>query len=204
MKYFSHLTDYFLSKRGSIFWNQRKITNLIRLKRKISAANNLNMKSKTKRLIFIALFIILPVQYGLVGIIGVMESEPWPAFVFPGFKSVYVFESGFEIDQTYFEVYPENRDEPVQLLPYELFRELPRSQISGFMRAHFRDVEMIESLSQEAKNWIQTEAYRALDLRPERVDIVDAKSFFAGKMKEMQPDSTVEQFRVTLYFNGHE
>jgi hypothetical protein len=162
------------------------------------------MKSKTKRLIFITLFIILPVQYGLVGIIGVMKSEPWPAFVFPGFKSVYVFESGFEIDQTFIEVYPENRDDPVILLPYKLFRELPRSQISGFMRAHFSDADMIETLSQEAKNWIQTQAYRALESRPVRMDIVDAKSFFTGKMKDIQPDSTVEQFRVTLYFNDHE
>ena len=162
------------------------------------------MKSKTKRLIFIILFICLPVQYGLVGIIGVIKSEPWPAFVFPGFKSVYVFESGFEIDQTYFEVHPVNRGEPVKLLPYELFRELPRSQISGFMRSHFRDAKTIESLSQEAKNWIQTEAFRALESRPDRVDIVDAKSFFTGKMKDMQPDSTVEKFRVTLYFNDYE
>jgi hypothetical protein len=47
------------------------------------------MSRRTVRYIFIATMVFLPLQYVLVGIIGSIRSEPWPAFVFPGFKNVY-------------------------------------------------------------------------------------------------------------------
>ena len=157
------------------------------------------MKPKTIRFIFVALLIWLPVQYGLVGILGVTYSEPWPAFVFPGFKSVYVYDRGFEIDQTFFEIYTHVQSEPVVVLPYQLFPELPRSQTSGFMRSHFRNPESIVLLSDEGRNWLYRQAVNVTGIPPVRLDIVDTKTFYSVGMKKMQPDSVAEQFRVNLY-----
>lgn len=47
------------------------------------------MSPRRVRQLFIAFIIFLPLQYALVGLIGSIRSEPWPAFVFPGFKNVY-------------------------------------------------------------------------------------------------------------------
>jgi hypothetical protein len=157
------------------------------------------MKPKTIRTIFIAFLIWLPVQYGLVGVAGVIHSEPWPAFVFPGFKSVYVYESGFEIDQTFFEIYIHEQSEPVVVLPYQLFPELPRSQISGFMRTHFKDPESIDLLSSEGRSWLFRQAQMATGKQPAWLEIVDTKTFYSSGMQELQPDSVAVQFRVTLY-----
>ncbi len=47
------------------------------------------MKRSSVRRLFVVVLVALPVQYALVGVVGLRESEPWPAVVMPGFKSVY-------------------------------------------------------------------------------------------------------------------
>lgn len=44
-------------------------------------------RRRVRRLV-LALLVLLPLQYGLVGLVGVMDAEPWPAVVLPGFKRV--------------------------------------------------------------------------------------------------------------------
>ena len=158
------------------------------------------MSSKAVRILFILFLIWLPVQYGLVGIVGVSHSEPWPAFVFPGFKNVYVYDEGFEIDQTIFEVRPGSSGAPVRLLPHELFPALPRSQIAGFMRSHFRDEEGIERVSPEARQWLRQHAEQATGMEPSSMDVIAVKKYYSRALEEMEPDSIVEMMRVTVKF----
>lgn len=109
-------------------------------------------KSKIGTL-FIVLLLFLPLQYGYVGIVGEIHSEPWPAFLFPGFKNVYSTDHSVEIDQHLFRIHFDDGSIK-EVRPQELFPELPLSQIPGFMRTHFQDPVSIESFSDEAVNWL--------------------------------------------------
>lgn len=114
---------------------------------------NTGKKSKIRTL-FIVLILFLPLQYGYVGIMGEIHSEPWPAFVFPGFKNVYSTDHSVEIDQHLFRIHFNDQGSIKEVRPQELFPELPLSQISGFMRTHFQEPFSIENLSDEATNWL--------------------------------------------------
>lgn len=47
------------------------------------------MSESTVRRLFIVVIIGLMVQHGIVGIVGLYVSEPWPAIVLPAFKDVH-------------------------------------------------------------------------------------------------------------------
>lgn len=111
-------------------------------------------KEKKIRTLFIILLIFLPLQYGYVGIVGELHSEPWPAFVFPGFKNVYSVESRFEIDQHLFRLHFDDQITSKEVLPQNLFSELPLSQMAGFMRTHFLDATGMDHFSEEALIWL--------------------------------------------------
>lgn len=44
-------------------------------------------RRRVRRLV-IGLLVLLPLQYAVVGLVGVRDAEPWPALVLPGFKRV--------------------------------------------------------------------------------------------------------------------
>jgi hypothetical protein len=156
------------------------------------------MKKTTVTYLFIAAFVFLVLQYAAVGIIGVMDEEPWPAFVFPGFKSVYVYDDGFRIDQSYFEIIHNDGETVRRMLPHELFPELPKSQISGFMRSHFNDEDRVAQLSEEARDLLGVQAEKHAGVTPERIDIVGIRSFFSGEMAASEPDSMAELSRISI------
>lgn len=115
----------------------------------------MNPGNKSKiRTLFIVLILFLPLQYGYVGIMGVNYSEPWPAFVFPGFKNVYSTDNRVEIEQHLFRFHLEDDETIKEVRPQEIFPELPLSQIPGFMRTHFQDPETVENFSEEASIWL--------------------------------------------------
>lgn len=158
------------------------------------------MNSRRVRLIFIGLFIFLPIQYALVGVIGDLKSEPWPAFVFPGFKNVYVYDNGYEIDHLNFEIYTEGKIQPTVLLTHELFPELPKSQISGFLSSHFQDAASIEGFSDDTREWLKRQAIQYVGATPSKIDVVSITAYFPEEMTSMQADSTAENFRVTFHY----
>jgi hypothetical protein len=160
------------------------------------------MDRKTVTKIFIAACILLPVQYGLVGIIGVIDHEPWPAFVFPGFKSVYVYDDGYQIDRDYFELIDRDGGVLAQLNPHDLFPELPRSQISGFMRSHFSDLERVSEFSSEARLWLQQQSRDHGGASAERLDVVTVRLFFSQDNQSAEPDSVVEHSRISIQLEG--
>ncbi len=158
------------------------------------------MSKKTIKYLFVGVMIWLPVQYGIVGIVGFYHSEPWPAFVFPGFKNVYIYEGGFEIAKTEFMVYPGESGEPISLQPQELFPEIPLSQVPGFMRTHFSDASNIKTFSPQAINWLEIQAKRAAGDVPVRMDVVGLIDYYSISDSGAVRDSLTETTRTSVNF----
>lgn len=116
-----------------------------------------DLSNKTVRSIFIICLILLPLQYGVVGIVGLYSSEPWPAFVFPGFKNVYVYGGNFQINEYLLEVESDSVDVVREKVftPQEFFYEIPRSQVSGFFQSTLGSEEKVDALSSESFEWFR-------------------------------------------------
>lgn len=156
------------------------------------------MNAKAVRNLFIFFLIWLPVQYALVGILGVIHREPWPAFTFPGFKSVYVYSDLYEIPQKYFEVYNSHDEKKGTFKPYQFFSGLPRSQISGFMRTRFHDKHSIESLSDEARNWLNKNSMLLTDGDAEYIKVISTVEYYRRTDNGLEIDSTDHQFTAVI------
>lgn len=153
-------------------------------------------------ILFIALFTFLVVQYGLVGIIGLSDREPWPALVFPGFKSVYVYEKGYEIEQMYFDVHGIMDDSTTfqRLRPFQLFPELPKSQLSGFLSGHFGSAQLIRSFSDETVTWLKDQAEKAAGFEPVRLEVISENMYFSSTGETVRSDSVSVNFSVEIRF----
>lgn len=156
------------------------------------------MNKKKVRGIFIFFLCYLPLQYAAVGVVGYYKSEPWPAFVFPGFKSIYVYEHGFEIDYPLFEIYSEDSVQSLRMTPIEFFPEIPKSKISGFMRTHFWDEKKLEEFDRETKMWLIDHADEFTEDQIVGVHIVWERNFFPSVSDQVKPDSVAELRRFPL------
>lgn len=159
------------------------------------------MSSKTVRNIFIFFMIWLPVQYGLAGILGVIHREPWPAFTFPGFKNVYVYQDLYQIPQTYIEVYNIQGKKTGTYKPYQFFPDLPRSQISGFVRTHFPDERSIESLPEGTKKWLKNQSGQLTGGDADQINIISTVEFYRRTDTGLEVNSTSHQFTAVILLN---
>lgn len=160
------------------------------------------MRTSHVRSIFIFFMIFLPFQYALVGIIGISSGEPWPAFVFPGFKSVYTYEDGFELSNTVFEIHQEGTAEMISLKPHRFLPDVPTSQISGFMRTNFSSKEGTSTFNAETKNWLMNRAMNFADAPVTDVQVVWQQNFYTKPVIRTRPDSTIENRRFSLINGG--
>jgi hypothetical protein len=105
----------------------------------------------TIKRIFLFFVFYLPFQYMIVGIAGVLDSEPWPAFVLPGFKSVYATQDHVEMTEPRFTALaPANT--VVEVDVHQLFKGLPTSKMQGFLKSNFSNQT---EYSSEAKEWLE-------------------------------------------------
>lgn len=166
------------------------------------------MKKRSIIRLFITVMIFLPIQYALVGIIGELQSEPWPAFVLPGFKNVYVTgDDLFQIEQKRFVIEVSGVSESVELRPQELFPQLPLSQVPGFMRTHFSGRENIDRLSDESRIYLYRQAQSILRSEPLMIELVIDIEKYHSVDGEMILESVVQQDRIPITFtqgNLHE
>lgn len=108
---------------------------------------------------FLIFFVYLLIQYGLVGILGAVYSEPWPAFTLPGFKNV--FDRGEFIEQRVPEFVAESGNATMyHLKPAQIFHDIPVSHHNGIMRNQFNPErrpsrESIRQLNPEGYAWLQ-------------------------------------------------
>ncbi|WP_234567517.1 hypothetical protein [Rhodohalobacter sp. 614A] len=156
------------------------------------------MTKSDVRKLFTFFIIFLLFQYALVGVIGVYKSEPWPAFVFPGFKSIYVYEDGYEFSSTIFELYEEDKDEAISLKPHVFLPEVPISQLSGFLRTSFYSEEKEISFSNETKDWLMAQAAKFTDGPVTDVQVVWQQNFYSKSDRDTKVDSTIEYKRFSL------
>ncbi|MEX1262163.1 MAG: hypothetical protein WEA58_14925 [Balneolaceae bacterium] len=153
------------------------------------------------RKLFIFFLIFLFCQYGLIGVISIYKSEPWPAFVFPGFKNIYVYEDGYKFSNAILELYQEDKAEALSLKPHVFLPEVPTSQISGFLRTSFFSEEKAITFNDETKNWLMDHAANFTDESVTDVHVVWQQNFYSKSGMEAKPDSTVEYKRFSL-ING--
>ena len=156
------------------------------------------MHSKKVRNLFIFFFLLLPFQYGLTGFIGFIYTDPWPAFTFPGFKSVNVYQDLYEIPKDYFEVYNTRGEKTGTFKSYQFFPDLPRSQIAGFMRTHFADSSAIESLSSDAKNWLKNHSRQLTDVDVGALKFISTVEYYRRTPTGLELDSTEYQFTAVI------
>ncbi len=158
-----------------------------------------NLKDRQRvKWLFLFIIIYLPVQYGIVGIVGLHHSEPWPSFVFPGFRSVPIagLQPYSHID-TEFHLYKSDGSEPVVVSGMELFQWVPRSQSRGFLRTHFFEPEEIEQYSPEMKLWLNEQICQTYPGRQfERFEVVLRETFYSRDNNGLRQDSVKTHLRT--------
>lgn len=115
----------------------------------------IKLKKKTVQRVFIFFLLYLPLQYALVGVFGLLISEPWPAFALPGFKNVHTAESQTKVVRPHFYARVNNKSgyfQEVQVSEYKLFDGIKESQMQGFIRTHFSEQKLF---SNDGRQWLQ-------------------------------------------------
>lgn len=82
------------------------------------------ISEKIIKRIFIACLILLPLQYAVVGVVGVIKSEPWPAFVLPAFKSVLSSKDHVNVNQIKFYVENNKKGQLIEVKAEMLFGDI--------------------------------------------------------------------------------
>lgn len=158
------------------------------------------MSEKTVRKIFIVILIFLPFQYIMVGIVGYYKAEPWPAFVFPGFKNVYQTDDHYLIRQTLFEFYDTEEQKITSIQPHRFFPELPRSQIAGLMRSIFPPKKELMEFSPRARDFFYENSKKIAGQNVSRMEIVYRVDFLEPGVKNLKADSTVRKQIGVIHF----
>lgn len=158
------------------------------------------MSEKTVRKIFIVILIFLPLQYIMVGILGYYKAEPWPAFVFPGFKNVYQTESHYLIRETRFEFYDTQDQKLASIQPHRFFPELPRSQIAGVMRSIFPSNKGLQDFSPQAKELFYQNSKRIAGQNVSRMEIVHFVDYMKTGSNDLKADSTAHDLIGVIRF----
>lgn len=148
------------------------------------------MSRSSVRQLFLIAFVVLIVQYGLVGLIGVYASEPWPAVVLPAFKSVYATDNAFTVEKARIEV--TFADETAVTIPTPQFlRPLPRSHHPSFLSTQCRPSSLsgttdTEScLTSDGSQWFTHRAHTQFpDRSIKSVDVIWQRLQFDARKKQ--------------------
>lgn len=145
------------------------------------------MNPKAVKRIFIFFLIFLPLQYAVVGIVGYYSSEPWPAFVFPGFKSVYVYGDNYEINHYIVEVVDGERLR--EFTPQQFFYEIPNSQVAGFLRANLDDTHDFQAFDSETRRWFRSRAEELIGVQTGEIYYLHKREYLTRKDNSLSRDS---------------
>jgi len=119
----------------------------------------------------VALFLIL--QYGLVGVIGLIASEPWPAVVLPGFKSVYATTEAITVETPAIEVVFRDGSRTTVETP-RFLAPMPRSHQTTFLQKQCRPASLSGTPATErcrsefGRQWFLQRAFHLFPNRPIR------------------------------------
>lgn len=159
------------------------------------------MKKKSVKKIFIFFLIYLPLQYGAVGLIGVLYSEPWPAFVLPAFQNVDATPQYISVKEAQFFV-SRHGDQPLQLAPPKIFSGLEQSQLRGFLRTHFSEPGQWADPEKETVVWLQKQIAKGYpsvnDLRNLEVRWIETYYSVARGKAERDSIAVIKKFVIKL------
>jgi|SRR6056297_619622 len=148
-----------------------------------------NLSVKTVKSLFIIILIFLPLQYAVVGIVGFYSSEPWPAFVFPGFKSVYVYGDNYQINQFIVEVETGELRLRREFTPQQFFYEIPNSQVAGFLRSNFDTADGFETFDFKTRQWFRERARELVDASTGDIYYLHRRRYMTRRENELTTDS---------------
>ncbi|HLR90737.1 MAG TPA: hypothetical protein VK040_07240 [Balneolaceae bacterium] len=161
------------------------------------------MDRKIVKRIFILTILYLILQYGVVGLAGYYHSEPWPAFVFPGFRSVLDFEEGFEISR--YELYfIQAGGDTTVITPAELFYGIPDSQRPGFMRRRFGDDAEDLLFTAESREWIKGRVEHMTGYRPEQMVVRELRDYYSHRNNRAVRDSVGVKKKISFNLENGE
>lgn len=162
------------------------------------------MSRNRVRRLFVLVLLGLVVQYALVGLIGWMDREPWPALVLPGFKTVYATNDTLEVVSPSLVAYSTAETAHPLSIP-QFLDPLPRSHHAALFREQCRPAFLSGTpatercLAPEAQRWFVD---RADTLLPEatiqRVDVVWLRLRIAPNQLSTQAPATIPLGRLTL------
>lgn len=145
--------------------------------------------AKTIKQIFLFCLIFLPLQYAVVGVVGFYSSEPWPAFVFPGFKSVYVYGESYQINQFMVEVENSEGQTIREFTPQQFFYEIPNSQVAGFLRTNLDGADDFEAFNAETHNWFRERAQELIGVPPGDLYYLHRRKYMTRNDNYLRVDS---------------
>jgi len=148
-----------------------------------------NLSNQTVKRLFIFVLIYLPLQYAIIGIVGLKSSEPWPAFVFPGFKSVYVYGDNYQINQFIVEVETGETRLRREFTPQQFFYEIPNSQVAGFLRSNFDTAEDFEVFETTTRQWLRERARELVDTSTGDIYYLHRRRYMSRRDNELTTDS---------------
>lgn len=156
------------------------------------------MNTKAIKRIFIFSLIILPLQYAVVGIVGYYSSEPWPAFVFPGFKNVYVYGDSYQINRFMVEVESTGGAATREFTPQQFFYEIPNSQVAGFLRSNLDDADDFEAFDTETHKWFRERAQELIGITPGDLYYLHRRQYMTRNGKGLTIDSVkvLNRFKI--------
>jgi hypothetical protein len=157
-----------------------------------------NLSAKTVKRIFIFFLIYLPLQYAVVGIVGYYSSEPWPAFVFPGFKSVYVYGNTFQINHFMVEVESRDGQHLREFTPQQYFYEIPNSQVAGFIRSNLQSAGNVDAFDTETQRWFRDRAEELLDVSVGDIYYLHRRQFLTRLGTDLRTDSVKVLNRIKI------
>lgn len=148
-----------------------------------------NLSNQTVKRLFIFALIYLPLQYAIVGIVGLKSSEPWPAFVFPGFKSVYVYGDNYQINQIIVEVETGETRLLREFTPQQFFYEIPNSQVAGFLRSNFDTAEDFAVFETTTRQWLRERARELVNTSTGDIYYLHRRRYMSRRDNELTTDS---------------
>lgn len=129
------------------------------------------------RQLFAVAALFLLVQYGLVGVIGLIASEPWPAIVLPGFKNVYATNEAITVERPAIEVVFRDGNRTTVETP-RFLAPMPRSHQTSFLQKQCRPASLSGTpatercRSESGRQWFLQRASHLFPSRPIRHVVV--------------------------------
>lgn len=158
-------------------------------------------RSKVKK-IFWFFILFLPLQYAAVGVIGLLQSEPWPALVLPAFKSVYEQEDNILLKNAQFYLIDEETGNRFQVATTVLFRNIQQSQRLGFLKTNF-GVSKKDNFGKKTKRWLRFKINSLFPYRnPDALRVVWVGKRYVYSKSGVQSDSPVTLHSYTISFKN--